>query len=286
MKNWVLILTIIFAACVAGVAAYTQHYNSGPSREGYKESTTRKPQANYSPQSSAAPISPNQAANPQEEPPPPPPDRNDTPPLRPPVPDAPRTFVGTSSKQIADVTRYLPYGTRVYSSAVGAAHLKAAIARADLDGDSISETVVVHSGVSSVSEGEPAPLLFLSILSREGEGEVVRQSIPLIGGVLFNIKVNGIAVPLVMQDVTGDGRPEIIVASGGGASVGGQLQVFDTDGRSISKMMEAGGHFFSVQSEENRKPALLKARWKDENETTVYHWNGREFESGGESTVQ
>lgn len=215
---------------LVGVAAYViYHYRAGALRETDVprpgETVLRAPTT--SEQGSSA------------RPPPPPPVAGV--PLPPPAPEPQRTLTGTTGEQLSLIEQYLPDGAQVATYSAGENHSKAALVTAELDGDGSPETVVVHRG-RRASRADVTPQLFLSVLSREGEALKVRSSARLVeGGVLFDIHLNGLNTPLAVQDMTGDGRPEIIVALGVGASLGGSLQVYSVEGLSLRHLGDVGG---------------------------------------------
>jgi len=140
--------------------------------------------------------------------------------------EKPRIFVGPTRAQVQRVERALPRGSSVYIGPVGVEYETAAIAEADVDGDGVAETVVVHTQ-RKATNSEPRPTLMLSILSRQANQYFVRMSISLVGSILFNIETNEGLLPVVVQDITGDGRFEIVGAPGPSASLGGWLEVYD-----------------------------------------------------------
>lgn len=91
--------------------------------------------------------------------------------------------------------------------------------------------------------------------------------------------VNGIELPLAVRHVSGGGHPEIIVASGGSPSLGGWLQAFDVSGGSFRKVAYINGRYFRVTATTAGRPAVIAARWMEEDQGKIYNWNGREFEA-------
>jgi hypothetical protein len=151
----------------------------------------------------------------------------------------------------------------------------AALAEADLDGDGTVETVVVYKQSAPDQQGATQSLV-LGVLIRQGEGFSLRTSVPLGGGVLFNIKVDGADLPVAVRDVTGDGRPEIIVASGVGASLGGELQVFKVEGTALNRALNAGGNIFQVHKRPGQ-PSVVTAQSRYSPEAVSYRWDGQRF---------
>jgi hypothetical protein len=96
--------------------------------------------------------------------------------------------------------------------------------------------------------------------------------------VLFGFRIDQGVSYLAARDTNGDGHPEIIVAAGTGASVGGWLQVLSFDGAALRELARIGGHFFSVRSKGVGKPSVIDARWKEQRAWSPYEWNGARFE--------
>jgi len=208
----------------------------------------------------------------------PPPPRTSELPASPSQPEAPRVLINTTREQLSRIERYLPDGAHIATYPIDQTRLQAAITKADTNNDGIDEMIVVHTRQSSPME-EATPQLFVSVLTSEGESLKVRSSSRLVdGGVLFAIDVNGVATPLVVQDITSDDRPEIIVASGIGASLGGAIQVFSIERESLQHLADVGGHFFQMRSKGDGEPSEITARSRDERKAITYKWNGRKLE--------
>ena len=62
--------------------------------------------------------------------------------------------------------------------------------------------------------------MIMTVLARRDDRLIVRSSVRLLGVVFFNPQIEGVDGPFVARDVTGDGRPEIVVVSGGGGQCG------------------------------------------------------------------
>lgn len=207
-------------------------------------------------------------------PPPPPPTTEASAP--PHVSESPRTLLGATSEQLRGIERYLPGGARIATYPVNDRHLRAAIVEADLNGDGNVESIVVHT-IQPPSSSDPTPQLALSILAREGERLRMLSSTRLAeGGVLFNISVGGNDTPLIIEDVTGDERPEVIVASGIGASLGGAIQVFSLDGLSPRGIANVSGNYFGLRAGSGGT-RIITVRGREEN-TRTYRWSGQGFE--------
>lgn len=223
-------------------------------------------------------VKPTQRQTPVPPPPPPPfPGNEPTTLVAEPSSEPSRTLIGVTSEYLSQIEQYLPEGSRIYTYPEGNLYRRAALVDSDLDGNNVAETIIIHTEKQPTAK-EPTPTLVLSILSRAGDALSVSQSVPLIGGVLFNVNVDGLISPLAVRDVTGDGRPEILVASGVGASLGGYLQIFTIGGLTIRQLARIGGHFFNVRSGNQNRSTMINARWKEEETTKNYKWNGQEFE--------
>jgi hypothetical protein len=188
--------------------------------------------------------------------------------------EKPRIFIGPTRAQMKSIERALPPGSSVYVGPVGVDYETAAIAEADVDGDGVAETVVVHTQ-RQATDTEPRPPLVLSVLSRQGKRYLVRMSISLVGNILFNIDTNEGLLSVVIQDITGDGQPKIVVAPGPSASLGGWLEAYDVHGTKFSRLVHINGRYFRLRRLD--KAVSITARWMEEDEESVYKWNGTEF---------
>ncbi len=103
---------------------------------------------------------------------------------------------------------------------------------------------------------------------------------------MFDISVDGAHSHLAVRDVTGDNRPEILVAPGTGASIGGWLEVLSLSGSTLHELARIGGHFFSVQSRGVGKSSRITSRSNGEKERKIYVWNGLTFEQVGNVKTQ
>lgn len=119
----------------------------------------------------------------------------------------------------------------------------------------------------------------LSILSRFGKRFSVQMSISLLGSILFNIDAGEGLLPLVVQDITGDGQPEIVLAPGPSASLGGWLEAYDVDGKHFRRVAHINGRYFRFRSRVGDRPFLITSRWMEEDDENLYKWNGTEFQS-------
>lgn len=193
-------------------------------------------------------------------------------------PDPQRTLVGITSEQLRQIEQYLPNGAQVATYPADKNHLKTALVKADLNSDGSMESIVVHRG-RPATEAEMTPQLFLSVLSREADAWKVRSSTRLTdGGVLFNIHIGELVTPLAVQDVTGDGHPEIIVASGIGASLGGVLQTYSLEGLSLHHLDDIGGDSFHIFAKGSGLPSEIKVSLRYEKDGVTYKWSGKKFE--------
>ena len=214
----------------------------------------------------------------QEPPPPPPPPPSGLGRERgTPSPTEPRRLLlGVTRDELREVERYLPTGAQIYAYAVGDEYLAGAIISADLDGDGNDETVVIYNERKPTPKEGSLPLT-LSILMRTENKLRVRASVALVGAVLFTQHMKGLDGPFSVLDLIGKGTRQIVVVSGGGASVGGALQVFSYNGSELQRLAQIGGHFFSVRTQGRGRPSVLEARWKEENQVRSYRWDGHEF---------
>jgi len=146
-----------------------------------------------------------------------------------------------------------------------------------LDGDGKAETIVVYNDRKPTAEEGSLPLT-LSVLVRYKRDLAVRSSVRLSGDVFFSPRIKGLGPPFEVRDVTGDDRPEIIVVSGAGASLGGALQVLSFEGSSLHELARIGGHFFQVRSGGKGKPSIITARSRYETAKRTYHWTGKRFD--------
>jgi hypothetical protein len=193
-----------------------------------------------------------------------------------PPPEVRRTLTGMTEEQVARIESHLPAGARVYLSPVGRDQARPAVIDTDLEGGGTAETVVVYS-TRPPTAGEPSPALFLGVLTQEGQGMRIKSTTALNGGVLFNVTSGGVDLPVVARDMTGDGRAEIIVSCGGGASVGGKLMIFRRRGESLEDLAgDIYGHHFTLQ-QGPQGSAVVKALDKSEDKERSYKWDGRKF---------
>lgn len=264
MRQKAVILSFTLAA-VVGVSAYAFYSFS-------KEALKRSPDVSQVPPPPGPVL---QAPSPsgQGDLPAPPPARGEKP--IPPMPEPMRTLVGTTQERLRQVEQSLPAGSQVYLGPVGDDKSMAALTKADLDGDGTVETVVVYKQPAPNQQGGTQTLM-LSVLAPKDDGFLARASIPLEGGVLFNIRVDGTDLPLSVRDMTGDGRPEIIVASGIGASLGGELQVFEVEGSSLKRALNIGGNIFQVHKRPGRT-SVVTAQSRYSPEAVSYGWDGQRF---------
>jgi hypothetical protein len=273
--------------CVIIAASYTHNHGSATMSQGASELNSQTPSADRLPASPGvrAPGSPDAEQQDVPPSPPPPPTFPGTPPVREARPEPLRSLIGVTEEDLREVERYLPAGAKVYTYPVGESSLAAAIMTADLDGDSKDETVVAYSERNPTPEEGTQPLR-LSVLMHKGKTFEVRASFNLVGGVLFEMNIDGAKSHLAVIDVTGDGKPEIIAAPGTGASVGGWLKALSLNGSSLDEVSSVGGHFFRVRSGRGSKPGLITARWNGEKEARTYEWNGEAFEQAGRPKSQ
>jgi hypothetical protein len=186
-----------------------------------------------------------------------------------------RTLIGVTNEEIARVESFLPKREKVATYPVGNSSRKAALAYTDLDGDGTPETIFVHIGEETATANN-IPLLQLDVIN--GKNPTKRVSIQLAGLYIYSDINNQAAVPFAVRDMNGDGRPEIIVTSAIGASVGATLQVFSLDGGSFSEIARVEGHHFEITSRDAGKAAVIRSRWKNEQAVISFVWDGHKFQ--------
>lgn len=186
-----------------------------------------------------------------------------------------RTLIGATPERLKQIEASLPKDSRVYLSPIDQNRLAPAFVEADLDGDGSPELVVVHTTTAATSRN-PTPSLSLGVLSRKADRLVLMTSAELTGGVLFNLQMNGSPVPLAVSDLTREGYREIVVASGVGASLGGELHVFRFQGNSLLDISTIGGNVFGLQTSAD-KSVIITAESRYENKPRSYRWNGHSF---------
>ena len=126
-----------------------------------------------------------------------------------PNPEPQRALVGASAEQLTRIEQSLPERSQVATYAVSNTEQRAAYATSDLEGKGTVDTVVVYKELGSES-------LFLAVLAPKENNLTLRSSVRLNGGIIYGSILDKQAVPFAIRDVTGDGRPEIIVTSGVG----------------------------------------------------------------------
>jgi hypothetical protein len=210
--------------------------------------------------------------------PPPPPPFPGTPTAPPLAPEPERSLSDAAKEYVTWVERYLPPGSQVYTYPVDT-RLEAAVINADLDGDGVPETVVVYTARKPTAEEGSLPLM-LGVLASDGDKKALRlqASAHLAGDYFVVPRIEGLGGPFAIRTVTGKSRPEVVVVSGVGASVGGNLQIFSYDRSGLTEVSRIGGHFFRVRSSGKGKPAVITARWKDDEDSRVYELKGDKFQ--------
>lgn len=264
----IIIITTFGAVMVVAVGVYTFSHGSA--------STPMRPQSVKLEQATpglAAPLSRQQ----KESSTPPPPPRPGGELRAKPSPEPQRALLGTTTKQLEQVERQLPAGSKIATYAISETAQGAALASSDLSGDGNTETIVVyHSpGTDPIGGGQP---LFLGVLSLRENKLVLGSTAPLHGGLIYTSFHDKQAVPFAIRDVTGDRRPEIIVTSGVGASLGGWLQIYAFDGSSLREIGSANGHVLDLNINGRGKPSEITAQSRYETKPRIYRWNGRQFE--------
>lgn len=174
----------------------------------------------------------------------------------------------------------MPAGSRVATYAVSESEQRAALATDGLNSDD-RKTVVVFKTLAAEQDAGSQPL-FLAVLTHEGKSLTLRSSARLYGGLIYTSLYDKQAVPFAILDVTGDGRPEIVVTSGVGASLGGALQVYSFDGSSLHQIALAEGHTLHLNNRGPGKPSEITAQSRYEDKPRVYRWNGQTFVQTGQ----
>lgn len=274
------IIAIVSPLVLLSLAIFSQSHRSsmthGPAHLTVSEASNASPlNDDRTDGSSQDPNTERKAPAPPPPPPPPSPSGGDT--VVQSAAEPKRTLIGVTSGDLKRIERYLPIGARIYTYPVDESSLASALISADLDGDGKAETIAVYNDRKPTAEEGSLPLT-LTVLVREKNDLAVRSSVRLSGDVFFSPYIRGLGPPLAVRDITGDGRQEIVVVSGGGASLGGDLQVFSFDGSSLRELARVGGHFFQLRSAENGKPSIITARSRYETVRRTYKWTGKSFE--------
>ena len=263
MKKAIIVLFALVLVVGAGTYAFysfsrqARHSGSQDSQISAPETLLRAPSGPERSDSSSTPLPPpalGKRMEPEVEPPP--------------------ILVGFARERLSQIEELLPTDSRVYLSPIEGNKSVAALLEADLDGDGNPEVIAAHS--AKPNQQEPTPPLFLSVLSQRQGTLVVKTSVPLTGGVLFNIQINGSAVPVAVTDLTGDDHPEIVVASGIGASLGGELQVFRFQDDSLVSLTRIGGNIFHLKSRAGGK-GIITTQSRYQNKPISYRWDGQQF---------
>jgi hypothetical protein len=175
-----------------------------------------------------------------------------------------------TTQQLTEIERYLPAGSKVATYVINESEQRAAVAIDD------GKTVVVYR--TPVTEGDAGgQSLFLGVLTRNGNNLTLRSSTRLYGGMIYTSLYDKQVVPFAILDVTGDGRNEIVVTSGVGASLGGALQVYSFDGTSLHQIAFAEGHTLHLKNTGPGRPSEITAQSRYEDKPRVYRWNGQIF---------
>ena len=192
-----------------------------------------------------------------------------------PRPEPSLALIGATRDQLRQIEEYLPQGVRVVTYAVSETEERAAYAASDLDGDGNIETIIVYKAPRAGGGDQP---LFLGVLKLEGNRLTLTSSAPLYGVLIYSDIYDKQAVPFGILDVTGDGRPKIIVTSGQGASLGGALQISSFDGSSLHQIAFTDGHTFRIYHHGVGGACEITAQGRYEDKARVYRWNGKTFE--------
>jgi hypothetical protein len=192
------------------------------------------------------------------------------------VVDKDRALIGTSVDELRELEKLLPAGSRIATYAVSESQQKAAVTEAVLAGDGHQQTVVVYNTSDPSTNSEQ---LFLGVLTHEGGQLVLRTSTQLSGNLIYTSINDKQSAPFLTRDVNEDGRPEIIVTSGVGASIGGAIQVYSFDGSSLNQIGSADGHILRLYQKPGSRSAEISAQSRYEEKPRKYSWNGKEFVS-------
>ena len=212
------------------------------------------------------------ASPPPPAPPPPPPTGTNAPAL----PEPKGTLVGATEEQLSRVKQILTSQERVATYPIDNSHEKAALIYTDLDGDGKPDVIFVHTAGDAATT-ENIPLLKLDVVTNNGESPTKQFSVLLAGTYVYANIYDQAAAPFYVGDITGDGRPEIIVTSAIGASIGATLQAFSFNGESLTEIARIEGHHFEVITKSTDKVAMIRSRWKNEQAVQTFAWNGTEF---------
>ena len=189
--------------------------------------------------------------------------------------DRQRTLTGVTPQQLTEIERYLPAGSKVATYALSEGEQRAALATDDGNIVVVYRTPVADRDASGQS-------LFLGVLRRDGNNLTLRSSTPLYGGMIYTSLYDKQVLPFAILDVTGDGRNEIVVTTGVGASLGGALQVYSFDGTSLHQIAFAQGHTLHLKSTGPGRPSEITAQSRYEDKPRVYRWNGQSFLQTGQ----
>jgi hypothetical protein len=278
MKRQIIVIAIALI-CVATVVVYKlySHTSAGSQESAIKQAPPDMAAHTAGSATSEESKSVGQEPPPQPPPPPPPPQVPGTASVESHRAELSRTLIGVTSEDLNQIERYLPAGSQIYTYPIDQTTLAAAVVSADVGKDGRVEIVVVYRARTPTPREGTLPLS-LGVLARNGPETDLIAATQLPGEVLFDIRVDGAKKQLAVLDVTADGFPEIIVAPGTGASVGGWLEVFSLEGSSLRELGRIGGHTFSMQDRGADKPSRIVARWRGDKEARVYEWSGQKFD--------
>jgi hypothetical protein len=193
-----------------------------------------------------------------------------------PQPSPQRMLIEHTAEQLDQFKPYLPEEAAIATYPVSETHEKAALGSADF-GRGLVETVVVYSTPATGGTGEQP--LTLALLAPEGNRLTIHAKVRLAGNYVQNNIFDKQAVPFALHDVTGDGRPDIIVTSATGASLGESLAVFSVEDSTLHQVGDVAGDIIDLQFGEGGQPSRIVARSRHESTAVIYEWVGKRFTS-------
>ncbi|HEX8069948.1 MAG TPA: hypothetical protein VF546_08355 [Pyrinomonadaceae bacterium] len=192
----------------------------------------------------------------------------------PPPAEPRRALVGSTPEELARLKPYLPQGSEVATYPVSQTQEKAAFGSADFGQGVVATTVVCRPRAAAGGERPP---LTLVLLKPAGGGLTSAGQVQLTGTYIQNNVYDKQAVPFALRDVTGDGRPDIVVTSAVGASLGATLAIFSVEGAALRQVADISGDVLELEFGGAGQPARVVARSRHEDAAVTYEWTGRQF---------